>query len=167
MSTALNIKPEAHEIKSGVTDPGALAKALGDVLADTYRLTFKTHAYHWNVEGPLFFSLHKLTEEQYENMFAAADELAERIRALGQLAPSKMSDILEASIIIDKDAPPTAGKMCADLASDHERVAHRLHALIKLAGSHNDAVTEDLATQRSAFHEQAAWMLKAVTSGQK
>ncbi|GFE66112.1 Dps family protein [Litoreibacter roseus] len=162
MTDALKVVPSETEVNSGVRDVDALAKGLADVLADTYRLLFKSHAYHWNVEGPLFYSLHNLTEEQYENMFEAADELAERIRALGKLAPMTMKGIMDASVIEDLDEVPSAGKMCADLAADHERIAHRLHALIELADEHKDAVTEDLATERSAFHEQAAWMLKAI-----
>ena len=164
MTSPLNVVAQEHSIESGVQDTETIAKALQDILADTYRLMFKTHAYHWNVEGPLFFSLHKLTEEQYENLFSAADTLAERIRALGQLAPSNLSTILSSSVIKDLDHQPSAGEMCADLADDHARIAHRLHALIVLAGKHNDAVTEDLATERSAFHEQAVWMLKAISA---
>lgn len=53
--------------------------------------------------------------------------------------------------------------MVEELAKDHERVAHRLHALIKLA-SDVDPVTEDLAVARSAFHEKAAWMLRALAN---
>jgi starvation-inducible DNA-binding protein len=55
--------------------------------------------------------------------------------------------------------------MCEDLAKDHERLAHRLHALVELSGKHNDPVTDDLATGRSAFHEQAVWMLRAISKG--
>ena len=39
-------------------DREAIAKALSQVLADTYMLYIKTHAYHWNVTGPLFSALH-------------------------------------------------------------------------------------------------------------
>lgn len=162
MAEPLKIIPETHDVQTGVKNVDAVATALTGVLADTYRLVFKTHAYHWNVEGPLFYAVHNLTEGQYEDMFAAADELAERIRALGQMAPFRMAGILDASVIEDVDDMPSAGEMCADLAADHERVAHRLHALIRLAGDSNDAVTEDLATGRSAFHEKAAWMLRAL-----
>ena len=140
----------------------AIAKGVENLLADTYRLLFKTHAIHWNVEGPLFFSVHNLTEAQYNDLFAAADELAERIRALGQLAPSSLSSIVANSVIQDEDTPHSAGAMCEDLAADHERVAHRLHALIKIAGDNGDPVTEDMATARAAFHEKAAWMLRSL-----
>ena len=56
----------------------------------------------------------------------------------------------------------TAAEMVEDLASDHERIAHRLHALIELIDGRKDPVTEDLATERSAFHESAAWMLRSI-----
>ncbi|MEH6832126.1 MAG: DNA starvation/stationary phase protection protein [Sulfitobacter sp.] len=164
MTHALDVVAEPKEITSGVRNPKTVAEGLTNVLADTYRLTFKTHAFHWNVEGPLFFSIHNLTEGQYENMFGAADELAERVRAIGQMAPMTMNQIIENSIIEDDETSPSAGDMCKILAADHERVAHRLHALIKVAGEQNDPVTEDLATARAAFHEQAAWMLKAMTA---
>jgi starvation-inducible DNA-binding protein len=164
MTDALNVVPTTDDVASGVRDIEGIADGLRDVLADTYRLTFKTHAYHWNVTGPLFYSVHKLTEEQYENMFSAADVLAERIRAVGRLAPLHMQDIMDRSRIVDFDGTPNAGQMVADLAKDHEHLAHRLHALVELAGQRNDPVTEDLATERSAFHEQAAWMLRALTA---
>lgn len=162
MTHALDVVAKPKDVASGVQEPKTLATGLTDVLADTYRLTFKSHAFHWNVEGPLFFSIHNLTEGQYEDMFAAADKLAERIRSIGQMAPMAMAAIMENSVIKDDVETPSAGEMCKILASDHERVAHRFHALIKIAGEQNDPVTEDLATERAAFHEQAAWMLKAM-----
>ncbi|GAB5375983.1 MAG: Dps family protein [Acuticoccus sp.] len=165
MSKALNVVPSNHAVETGVKNTKKIATGLADVLSDTYALILKTHAYHWNVEGPLFYGVHNLTEEQYENMFSAADELAERIRALGHLAPMKLTATIESSVIEDKSKAPTAIEMCADLAADHERVAHRLHALIEIAEDNKDAVTADLATARSAFHEKAAWMLRAIAAG--
>ncbi|MEO0861194.1 MAG: DNA starvation/stationary phase protection protein [Pseudomonadota bacterium] len=161
MSETLKVIPSADTVKTGVRDVEGIADGLADVLADTYRLIFKTHAYHWNVTGPAFYSIHKLTEEQYEHMFTAADELAERIRALGQLAPMRMDDIMGRSQVEDLPSMPSAGEMIEDLAKDHEKLAHRLHALIGMLEGRRDPVTEDLATERSAFHEEAAWMLRA------
>ena len=162
MTDALKVVPSSDNVSTGVRNTHAIANGLADILADTYRLVFKTHAYHWNVEGPLFFSVHKLTEEQYENMFKAADELAERIRSVGELAPSSMADIVARSVIEDRSGGLSTEEMVTDLATDHERLAHRLHALIEIVEEHRDPVTEDLATERSAFHEQAAWMLRAI-----
>merc|ERR1711974_398579 len=154
MTDSLKVVPSTDSVSTGVRDTEPLASGLSDVLADTYRLDFKTHAIHWNVEGPLFFSVHHLTEAQYQDLFAAADVLAERIRALGHLAPSRLDDIIKRSRVED---------VIEQLAADHEKLAHRLHALIEMSGSRKDPVTEDLATARSAFHEKAAWMLRALS----
>src|SRR5271156_3112304 len=56
------------------------------VLADSYALMALTHLAHWNVEGADFFPLHKAFQEQYENLFEAIDEIAERVRALDAYA---------------------------------------------------------------------------------
>ncbi|GIT92037.1 DNA starvation/stationary phase protection protein [Jannaschia pagri] len=164
MTSPLNVVPKTEPVETGVRDVEGIASGLADVLADTYRLIFKTHAYHWNVTGPTFYSVHKLTEEQYEDMFTAADELAERIRSLGQLAPMQMADIMERSRVQDPKGVLSAGEMVEDLAADHEKLAHRLHGLVDLVEGRKDPVTEDLATERSAFHEQAAWMLRALAA---
>lgn len=161
MSEAMKVVPEAQPIRSGEKDVAPVVAALKQSLADTYRLLFKTHACHWNVEGPMFHTIHVLTEEQYNDLFAAADEIAERIRALGQLAPMAMSEIIEASVVKDFAKAPSAQAMVEGLAKDHGAIARRLHALIDVAEKQSDPVTADLATGRLAFHEKAAWMLHA------
>ena len=139
-------------------------EVLGEVLADTYALLLKTHAFHWNVEGPLFRSIHLMTEEQYGALFAATDVLAERMRALGQLAPMDPAAILKGRAKREQGSNPSAGEMLTELADDHTELAKRLHGLFKLAEEHDDPVTADLATQRSAFHEKTAWMLRAMAA---
>ena len=160
----IHTQTQRTDTDTGVRDTRAVADGLTNILADTYRLVFKTHAYHWNVTGPLFFSVHNLTEQQYENMFKAADALAERIRALGEVAPMSLSTVTGNSVISDKGERMSAREMVIDLANDHERIAHRLHDLIDVAADHRDPVTEDLATARAAFHEEATWMLRATAA---
>lgn len=161
MSEVLKAVPKADKVATGVEKVAVVADGLTKALADTYRLMFKTHAYHWNVEGPFFHSIHILTEGQYQNLFVAADELAERIRALGKLAPSQLSELESNSGISDKSRLPSAQDMVEELAADHEMIAKRMHAIIEKAEEAKDPVTADLLTGRCAFHEKAAWMLRA------
>ena len=70
-----------------------IAQGLAKVLADTYTLYLKTHNYHWNVRGPMFHSLHTMFEQQYTELALAVDEVAERIRALGELAPGHTANL--------------------------------------------------------------------------
>ena len=74
-----------------------LVKALRQVVADTYAVIGQTHLCHWNVRGSSFFSLHQAFEEQYTELFAAVDEIAERIRAKGSFAPGGLANLAQLS----------------------------------------------------------------------
>ena len=164
MTNTSNPEPASVRVHTGVSAPKKAAEALSGVLADTYSLLIKTHAVHWNVEGPMFFAVHNLTEAQYNDLFAASDVIAERIRALGQLTAMSPTALLQGSVVSDVAAPYDAVSLCESLADDHANISKRLHEVIKIAGDANDPVTEDLATGRSAFHEKAAWMLRALAA---
>ncbi len=69
------------------TDRLAIAEGLSKLLADTYTLYLKTHNFHWNVTGPMFQTLHLMFETQYTELALAVDQIAERIRSLGVVAP--------------------------------------------------------------------------------
>src|SRR5262245_28674036 len=81
---------EQMKIDIGVSeqDRKQVADGLSKLLADTYTLYLKTHNFHWNVTGPMFQTLHLMFESQYTELALAVDAIAERIRALGLLAPA-------------------------------------------------------------------------------
>jgi starvation-inducible DNA-binding protein len=164
--TAQVLQPKAtvEKLETGIDDRESLAKALSACLADTYILMVKTQAYHWNVVGPLFYSIHKLTEEHYENLFAAADEVAERIRALGYPSISSTEEMTTVSSVKEDTGNPNAEEMIENLVADHETVAKNFRETAELAEEHKDLVTADMLTARIQFHEQAIWMLKAIVT---
>ncbi|XBQ17622.1 MAG: DNA starvation/stationary phase protection protein [Oceanicaulis sp.] len=142
-----------------------LAARLASATADTYLLLAKTQGYHWNVAGPLFVSIHELTEEQYQDLFEAADDLAERIRALGEPSPGSYRQFAEISAIEEDDgSPKTAKQMVEALAHDNELVARRMKAASDIAEELGDKVTEDMLIDRMQQHEQNAWMLRAIAA---
>lgn len=148
---------------SGATHRNAhIADAINGVLADSYVVMIKTQAVHWNVTGPLFKAVHDLTEEQYTDLFEAIDVLAERVRALGELAPKSFAQMQETARLSEETETRDATGMVAALATDHSSLADRFRDLADLAGENHDGATEDLANGRMATHEKAAWMLKAL-----
>ncbi|WP_417586147.1 Dps family protein [Pararhodobacter oceanensis] len=146
---------------SAISNVKTVAEGLSDVLSETYRLVLKTHIYHWNVTGPQFRSIHMLTEEHYTEMFGAVDVLAERIRALGKPAMVAPQAFQSGPDSAEPDAGQNAQEMVAELQGEHERLAARMRALVETAEEAKDFATGDLATARAAFHEKAAWMLRA------
>lgn len=140
------------------------AQSIGKLLADTYTLYLKTHGYHWNVEGPHFQQLHTLFMEQYVEMWGAVDDLAERIRALGEFAPSSYSQMALLSSIGEESERPDWQAMVANLARGHEQVAKTARQSLRLAEEIGDDATADVVTPRVTLHEKAAWMLRASAS---
>ena len=59
-----------------------LSKHLKILLADTFVIYLKTHYFHWNVKGPLFPQLHKLFDDQYNEIYSSIDMIAEKIKYL-------------------------------------------------------------------------------------
>ncbi len=141
----------------------SVASALNNTLADTYQLYMKTHAYHWNVTGPQFHSLHVMFEAQYREMWAALDEIAERVRALGVFAPSSGKALSDLTVIDNADAtPPSATVMIERLLEGHETLVRRAREGIGTAEEAGDAASADLLTARIQIHEKTAWMLRAM-----
>lgn len=139
----------------------AMADAVSAVLADTYALYFKTHVYHWNVTGPRFHDLHALFELQYNEMWTATDEIAERIRALGVKAPNSYAAMSEAARLGAEAGETDADAMVADLLKGHEVVVATIRKALALAGEHGDEATADVLTPRLTVHEKTAWMLRS------
>lgn len=142
------------------TDP--VVKALEQALADTFALALKTQNYHWNVVGSNFFSLHNLFEEQYTDGFTAADEIAERIRALGAPAPGGLRAFKEITTVADAQDGIDAKVMIDDLIESNNAVSASLKTGVDVAGKADDVSTADLLTGRITIHDKAAWMLRSL-----
>ncbi len=139
----------------------AVVDSLRQVVADTYALIGQLHICHWNVRGTSFFSLHTAFEEQYTELFAAVDEIAERIRAKGALAPGGLSNLAKMAGIeeIAENAP--AVDMVKHLVKANEKLLADLKTARDHAGEANDSETEDMMIARMQVHEKTVWMLKS------
>jgi len=138
----------------------AVADSLAQALADTFTLYLKTHNFHWNVSGPSFPQLHKMFEEQYNELWGAVDEYAERIRALGFHAPGSFAEYGKRTGIKEASGSPTNMDMVRQLAHDHEHVIGVLREGVKVAQQHGDEESADLLIGRLAAHGKTAWMLR-------
>jgi starvation-inducible DNA-binding protein len=139
----------------------ATADALARLLADTYTLYLKTHGYHWNVTGPQFPALHLMFETQYTEMALAVDEIAERIRTVGAVAPGSYRELARLSSVVDEEGAPEATEMVRRLITAHETVVASAEAVVEVAEPAGDIATVDLATQRVLIHQKTLWMLRA------
>lgn len=141
--------------------PKAIVAGLNKVLADSFVLYFKTHSFHWNVVGPDFKPLHDFFGQLYTELWNAIDEIAERLRIMGERAPETLKDILAAASMKETGQLPDAEGMIEILAADNRALAETMKGVLKKAMDAGDDVTADLLIQRITVHEKAAWMLES------
>jgi starvation-inducible DNA-binding protein len=142
-----------------------IVDALNLMVADTYALMALTHLAHWNVEGPDFFPLHKAFQEQYEDLFEAVDEIAERIRALDAYAIGGLSVLAKTAGMEEFKSPLPQKDYVAALIVAHEKLVDDAVRCRDLAGETNDLQTQDLMIKRLQSHEKTLWMLKSYLKG--
>ncbi|HEY7774388.1 MAG TPA: Dps family protein [Marinagarivorans sp.] len=139
----------------------AIAEGLKALLADSYTLYLQTHNFHWNVTGPQFRELHLMFEEHYTELAVAVDDIAERIRTLGVVAPGTYKAFAKLSSIEEVDDIPPSGEMVDILTKGHEQVVRTARGVLSKAQEADDESTAALVSDRMRIHEKTAWMLRA------
>jgi starvation-inducible DNA-binding protein len=144
-----------------VSREAACVDALRQVLSDTWICYLRAHGGHWNVTGPGFPSLHALFMAQYTELWSALDEIAERIRTLGAVAPSSARALATYATLEDRDVPARAPEMIRNLLEGHAGVIATLRTALRAAEASGDPGTQDLLTQRLRAHEKSSWILRS------
>ena len=161
-TTAKKASDRTVNIGISETDLKAVNSALAQVVSDTFTLFVKTQGYHWNVTGPHFRSLHLTFEEQYTELWTAADVIAERMRALGATAPGSYAEFTKLATVKDHQPTNDPDTMIKNLLADNETIARLIRPLVEVADDAKDTATADLFNARLAAHETAAWMLRSL-----
>ncbi|MDB6072252.1 MAG: Ferritin Dps family protein [Verrucomicrobiales bacterium] len=143
-----------------VTNP--VVGALSTLLGDSYSLMGETHLAHWNVEGSAFFELHGAFQKQYEELFEAVDDIAERIRAIDAYAPGGLKALAKLSTVppVPTGAAP-AKDFVAALIEGHETTTESAKKVRDTAAETGDLETQDLAIGRVRVHQKTLWMLRS------
>ena len=155
------MKTETPTATKSAAATSAVVRGLNLLLADTYALMAITHQAHWNVEGSGFFSLHKAFHEQYENLFEAADVIAEQVRSLDAFPIGGLQTLAKESGIEEFKGPISAKDFVAGLIVAHEKAIADGKAVRDTAGQANDLETQDLVVDRLKWHQKTTWMLKS------
>jgi starvation-inducible DNA-binding protein len=142
-----------------------LTNSLNQVLADSYALLSLTHLAHWNVEGPGFFALHAAFQTQYEELFIAIDEIAERIRALDAYAIGGLGTLAQAAQMKEFASPLAQDDYVRALVAANEKLVGDAARARDVAGKANDAESQDLMIGRITLHQKTIWMLKSFLNG--
>jgi starvation-inducible DNA-binding protein len=142
-----------------------LQKSMSVLLSNFYSLLLKTQNYHWHVKGPYFKELHVFFEEQYTQLFADVDLVAERILTLGFNAPATLKEIAEHRSLSDGHYDISGFEMVTDLIKDYNVIIDNIYDAINVSKKHEDEGNVTFLTDLLVQVEKTLWMLKATSSG--
>src|SRR5215468_8672017 len=119
-----------------------ISGALNTLLADVFALYIKTKNFHWHMSGSHFRDYHMLLDEQSEQVFAATDELAERVRKIGGTTLRSIGHIAQLQRVKDNDADFVAPQeMLRELRDDNGALAASMREAHEVAEKHGDVAT--------------------------
>jgi starvation-inducible DNA-binding protein len=139
-----------------------LTTAMKIVLANTFVMYFKAHSYHWNIEGIEFSQYHEFFGDLYNELFAAADPIAEEIRALDAYAPISLMEMYNYKTI-DEDTTRRIllSDMLSELQNSNNKVLESLNKGYELANTSKELGLANFLQDRMDVHKKHGWMLRA------
>ncbi len=134
---------------------------LQTLLADYQVLYHKLRGFHWTVSGELFFGLHAKFEEYYNDAALKADEVAERILAVGGMPHTGIRGVLERARVQEAAGSPDAKAMVRAIVADFGALVQNQRELSGVAAGKGDAATANLLDGFADGQEKEIWMLRA------
>jgi len=138
-----------------------LVDGLKIFLASNFVLYAKTHAAHWNVKGMFFMELHKMFEDQYNDLWENVDTIAEKIRQLDADVTITPADQQTLSFIEPNQTVQDATGYVNTLYIDHNRMIMFLDKLFKIAEAESNQAVMNYIADRLDKHHKTRWFLKA------
>ena len=137
-----------------------LSAALTTLLADFFALYVKTKNFHWHVSGPHFRDYHLLLDEQADQIFAATDDIAERVRKIGGTTLRSVGQIARQQRVLDNDADyVTPLDMLAELRDDNLQLAAHMRETHGLCDERGDVASASLLENWIDEAERRVWFL--------
>lgn len=140
----------------------ALAAALKEVIGNLYVMYIRAHGAHWNVEGPLFHSLHDYFSDLQSDVFGSIDFFAESLRQHEFYAPNNLSQVMSGATISDETFKNgSAPALLQDLVAVNTQVMSSLSKVYRAAETANDLGLCNFAQDRLGAHLKHQWQLRA------
>jgi len=152
----------SYSQKLGINHDNAIkiAEILNNLLYSEFNLFIKTREYHWNVQSDNFMEFHKLYQSQYEAIDNNIDEIAERIRTLGEMPKLNFDNITKFSLLEMDPEPVIDDKIqLGNLQADHLNLVRAVRVWADQVASLGDSGTNDFLIGILQYHEKTAWIL--------
>lgn len=151
----------ASRIPTEKIDNQSTVKALQETLYELVGQYNAVQQGHWNVEGPLFQSLHELLGEMYAELVPIIDQVAERKVILGEAADGRPAAVAENAKLGDFPTGLLSDKQVLEILSKrYKSMSDRLAQRVELTGK-SDVVTQDILIGVKEIIDMHLWKLRA------
>jgi DNA-binding ferritin-like protein (oxidative damage protectant) len=152
----------AKEISQANSPNSEIVRDLQRQVANAFVLYLNYKHYHWQTFGPLFRDLHLLFDELADEVFGSIDELAERVRMIGQNPISHIEDFLETATVKPAKKGANMRQMIEEADTNLIGVIREMRQAIKTADENDDPGTADVFTRFVQIHEKHEWWLRDI-----
>jgi len=162
VATLTKSKLHATSISLNIATREAVLPLLQQALFTTIDMKWRLKQAHWNVKGSNFIALHELFDELATEQDAHADELAERMTALGGHPLSDIREVAKHSPLkVTPLEATTPSELLKDLAYAYAAMGEQFRQALDESEKVEDAVTADLFTGMAGTLDMRLWFIEA------
>jgi starvation-inducible DNA-binding protein len=153
------VKETSHE--NSASHP--VVQHLQRQVANAFVLYANYKHYHWQTFGPLFRDLHLMFDEFAEGVLGTVDEMAERIRMIGQdLQCVQLKEYQSLANIQSSRGGQSMREMIEEADANLLIVIKDMRDAAEAAEENHDPGTVDLFSKIVQIHEKNEWFLREV-----
>ena len=152
----------AHELSRENSPDSPVVQELRRQVANAFVLYANYKHYHWQTYGPLFRDLHKLFDKLANDVLSTIDELAERVRMIGQDPPAHLLDAADLASVSSAAPHSTMREMVEEADRNLLVVVKEMRSGAKTADEHGDPGTVDLFSRTVQVHEKHEWWMRDI-----
>jgi starvation-inducible DNA-binding protein len=156
------IESIAHELSRENSPDSPVVQELRRQVANAFVLYANYKHYHWQTYGPLFRDLHKLFDKLATDVLSTIDDLAERVRMIGQDPPAHLLDAADLASVSAAAPHSTMRDMVEEADRNLLVVVKEMRRAAKTADEHGDPGTVDLFSRLVQIHEKHEWWMRDI-----
>jgi starvation-inducible DNA-binding protein len=157
-----DIEKIEREVSRENTPNSPVVQALQLQTANAFVLYANYKHYHWQTFGPLFRDLHKLFDELAQEVLATVDELAERVRMIGQDPPAHLLESANMATVASAGPHTSMREMVEEAQRNLVLVISEMRKAVRVAEEHDDPGTVDLFSKSVQIHEKHEWWMRDI-----
>lgn len=160
----VDVEKVSREISQANERTHPIVLHLQEQLANAAVLYFNYKRYHWQARGMQFRELHKLFDKLAEEVLESVDELAERLRMIGQDPVADPRELADGASVGVSAKGGSVRDWIEEADANTLIVIRGMRQAVEDALEAGDPGTADLFTRKVQVHEKHEWFLRSMLS---